>query len=390
MDGSGSQHTIVGNLVKWVKDTPVVQALARNQFDLVMALCVEDNMFPSFSPVLGECLTGSINVSDIVDFILWGAWLENTKTTRSLLHATCAVLENYKSTILRAWSTATAGDTAYRAIMFMMKCRGMAIIGDKLKYSLAMSAILSLSKELFGPVSENTSPMFFNTSVVVFDVFPTEVYVPHTIPRLKLYHQDAICSIIGDDDADVSNEVVALHTAVWGSQHYIEPCLDTLKLITKVSEGQNLSNINLKHVYVAGMAMSGLLASHQMMMAAVPDGSIHHGYQYIMKFLEEYVKVRLADNERIMQSRKQEQQDEEEVLPQPYAFEWPWDQLDQTGRNQRDEPQPTEGEDGLNLRKQAPNKQAADQHKPRQKHVSNRSRSLTRTKRSHKLTKLIG
>jgi hypothetical protein len=310
MDGDSNEHTVVGNLVRWVKDTPVKEALARNQFDLVMALCVEDNTFPSFSAVLGECVNDSINVSDIVDFILWGACLVDMKTNRKLLHTTCALLENYKNIALRVWPTATAGDTAYRAIMFTMRRRGMDIIGDKLKYSLAMAAISSLSTELLGPVSENTYPMFFNTSMALFDVFATDVYMPHTLTRPKMYRHDEICDIIRDYDVDVSSEVAALHTIVWGSNRYIEPCLDTLRFITWLSERR--CHVNVIDLYVAGMAIFGLLASHQMMSSAMPTGSVVNGYRHITESLEDYVKERRKEEERIAIQQQQQQQPQHE------------------------------------------------------------------------------
>ena len=296
-------RTVVANLVRWVKDVPMQNALARNQFSLVMALCVEDNTFPSFSPVWGECVTDSINVSDIVDFILWGACIEDMKTTRNLLQATCALLENYKDIALQVWPMATAGDTAYRAIMFTFRRRGMDIIGDKLKYSLAMSAVTSLCTDLLGPVSENTYPMFFNTSTGVFDVFATQVYLPHILPRQRLYHHTELCDIIGKGTARVSSIVSALHAKIWGSPHYIQPCLETLQFITTVSIALGpRHSFSLDDLYIAGMAMSGLLASHQMMSCAVPAGCLQEGYRHIADFLEDYANESETEDEQSRQA----------------------------------------------------------------------------------------
>lgn len=289
---NSNRFTVVGNLVRWVKDTPMQDALIRNQFDLVMALCIEDNMYPSISPVFGQYINDNINVSDIVDFILWGTWVEDTETTGNLLKAACALLENYKDTALRLWPNAKAGDIAYRAIMFMMTKIGLDIIGDQLKYSLALSAICNLSNELLGPVQDLTSSMFSNTPTSVFDIFATEVYIPHPLPRKNLCHQDEMLEIIEHEESTVSEIVASLHTRVWGSRQYISPCSDTLKLITRVSEAR--PHVHLEHLYVACMAMSGLLASHQMMVSAVPTGSLVDGYQHIAAFLDEFARDREA------------------------------------------------------------------------------------------------
>lgn len=296
---SNNKHTVVGNLVRWVKDTPMQDALVRNQFDLVMALCVEDNTYPSFSPVFGQYVKDSINVSDIVDFILWGSWVENRETTSNLLKEACALLENYKDTAVRLWPSATAGDLAYRAIMFMMNYRGKDIIGDRLNYSLAMSAILNISSELLGPVKDTTASMFSNTPLNVFHIFATEVYMPHALPRPNLYCQDVMLDIIEDENATVSTKVASLHTKVWGSNAYVNPCSDTLKLITTVSQAmsQSMSDTTLQHLYVAGMAISGLLASHQMLSNAMPDANVLKGWQYIKEVLQIWCRKKRSNDE---------------------------------------------------------------------------------------------
>ena len=310
MSGSGNRHTIVGNLVRWVKDTPVRQALSRSQFDLVMALCVEDKRYPSLPPIFRECVDNNINVSDIADFILWGAWLEDMKTTRTILQTVCALLENYKDTVLRVWPTATAGDTAYRAIMFTMRHKGYAIINNKLKYSMAMSAISNLSTELLGTVDNKTFPMFLNTTVTCFDVFATDVYMPHAIFKKKMYHHSEIRGIIRED-VNISAELAALHTSVWGSNCYIDHCIEALKLIAKVdAANDHTSNVNINDLYVAGMAIARFFASQQMMLSAVPAGNPVKGYYHITRFLEEYTKERESENQKMAMKTHKEQEQE--------------------------------------------------------------------------------
>lgn len=283
---SSANNKVVGNLVRWVKDTTIQAALTRNQFELVLAMCIEDNTYPSVSPVFATYVEDDINVSDIVDFILWGAgWVNTRKTTLRLLQAACALLENYKETALRLWPTAKAGDMAYRAIMFTMSRRGMEIIGDSMKYSLAMAAISILSSELLDP-THGTSSMFSQTSASIFNTFATELHMPNAVPRKKLHNQDEILDIIENNHATVSEQVSRLHIDVWGSTQYIQPCSDTLKLITKVSESFSLADV--KHLYVAGMAISGLLASRQMISTALPDANVMQGEQYITVFLQNY------------------------------------------------------------------------------------------------------
>ena len=303
-----NKHRVVGNLVRWVKKTPIKDALIRSQFELVMALCVEDNTYPSISPHFAQYVSDSINVSDIVDFILWGTWLEDRQTARKLLLAACTLLENYKDTVLRLWPTANAGDLAYRAIMFTMNHRGMDIIGHRLKYSMAMSAISNLTTELLGPPQKTTSSMFCHTSASIFNIFATDVYMPHALPRNKLQYENEIIDILENQRVTVSDKVSDLHMQVWGAMRYIDPCLDTLKLITKVSE--TLSRVDLKHLYVAGMAISGLMASHQMLSTAVHSGSVIEGYNHIQEFLKESVRKREASNsERIQENTTQQSSD---------------------------------------------------------------------------------
>lgn len=279
-------NTVVGNLVRWVKDTPAEDALTRSQFALVMALCVEDNTYPSFSPVFGDYVNDSINVSDIVDFILWGAWIETRQITTALLRAACALLENYKAKILHLWPTAKAGDIAYRAIMFMMNMKGPEIIGDQLKYRLAMSSISSISDELLGPVDNTTLSMFSKTLPNVFDFFATELYIPHLLPRPKLYQQDTVIEIINKDDAPVDTDIAELHIQIWGTDAYIEPFSDTLRLISVVSKAGVHAHVHMKDVYVAGMAISGLMASCQMISTAVQSGNIEAGHTHIMAYVD--------------------------------------------------------------------------------------------------------
>lgn len=302
---SCNKHKVVGNLVRWVKDTTVQEALTRNQFELVMALCLEDNTYPSISPVFRQHVEDSINVSDIVDFILWGAWLEDRETTHNLLHAACALLENYKKTALHQWPEAKAGDMAHRAIIFTMNHRGMGIIGNRLKYSMAMSAISNLSMELLGPAQKITSSMFYQTSPRIFNVFATEIYMPRPLSRSKLHYQDEIIDIVENPHATVSKNVSDLHTEVWGSRQYIDPCIDTLKLITEVSK--ELSHVDLNHLYVAGMAISGLMASHQMLSSAVPSGSVIQGGTYMNEFLED-VRKRKRSNSKDEERHSTQQQ----------------------------------------------------------------------------------
>ena len=291
-----------------MRETPAADALARNQFALVMALCVEDHNYPSRSPVFGGCVTESINVSDIVDFILWGAWLEERDITIRLLGAVCALLENYKARIIQLWPDAKAGVIAYRAIMCMMHVKGLGIIGEVLKYRMAMSAISNLADELLGPLDDSTSSIFSTTSPSAFNVFATDIYIPHIIPRQPLHHQATLLDIINTKGASVDVEVAEMHSTLWGSTSYIQPCSEPLKLISKVSKAPDSQNLqmSLSDVYVAAMAISGLLASNQMIVTAVKTGNMRKGYKHIMDFVE--CRLKIAD---VMRKKKQLLQEKE-------------------------------------------------------------------------------
>jgi len=205
--------------------------------------------------------------------------------------------------------------------MHTLQCKRDRIFCDRQQFLMAMSAISKLSKEVLGPISKETYPMFLSTEDAVFNVFATDEYVPRVLPRPKMCCHDEICDIIADEAISVPAKLASLHISVWGSEQYLEPCLEPLKLITKVLAIQKPSNSGMNNVYVAGMGIAGLFASRQMMLSAVPNGNVREGYRQIKEFLEHYAKEKKHEKERLvmreLEAEKKTEQTRRDVGNEP-------------------------------------------------------------------------
>lgn len=275
-------HPIFKKQLEWVKNTPIHKALCGNQFHLSVPLY----SIPSSSHILCECVTKSINVSDIVYSILMSACINKKNKIQELLHQTCALLENYKHIALENWPDMTAGEMAHRAIVYTMKQKGLGIIGDKLQYSILMGSISLLCTELQCSLDQKTTNVFSGMSPVIFDVPPFSTYTLTFFPMKESFKKNLFEYVLkkGLKADTIDTALIELHASTWGDAVSFEEFNKTLIFINVIS--RSVPGY-MKDIYLAGMAMSGYLCSHEMISSALNSANIDTGVTVIKDYLYE-------------------------------------------------------------------------------------------------------